>query len=764
MTDCPVIPLNVGRDENNKKTGIYASNKLDMPWYMMKKDDEHILNQGSKNPNGFLYGIQNKYIVIDTDTKEAYKIVKSWIKENTMNYSRTQSFSWSEENNFKYHYWFCINNSKLKHIRSIINNKIGLDIITDKVLEKSTIKDSTFGRYELQLPHFEKLINKLSYDTKKALTQINELKELSYVDYKLIKNEPKQEPREQEQKTETIIKDNDYKFISALLKNLDDEYYEDYEKWRNVGLCLHSLLDEGYKSDKIHPMFVKFSKQWNKFNLDELNKFWYSIKSVDGGLSLGSLCQYSKESNEQEHENIKKRYGKIRENKKDEINEIDVEEENKKIKKAVVDEMNKNIFYLKSTKFYYEKDINNNYNPHPRKAMVETYEATTTEIYKQTPRAIIKTNVNNFEIWAKHPERRTYEDMVFNPNPDFKDERIINKFKGFKWDEKDFIFQENKFNNIMKLINHVCVDNVPWFLDWLAWIVQKPHIKTDIFVLLNSRLHGVGKNLVVSICERLFSGYTSKIDDIEQIFTKFNADIADKLLIHSDEIKAQEKCIYDKLKNVITRTTFRMERKGLDAFSNYNDFSNYIFTTNNDYSLKVEEQDRRSALFHATEKRLLDDEYVEIANEIDNDESIKHFFNYLKNRDISHWTGKMKPFTSELKLQTINNNLPAYIDFIFDDIINERYILFNNNEKTKMDFSTFIVHLTRYCIENKKSQNFNKRHITPAIMSYFNKNEEIIKFIGIGGKHKIYYEFDAFDVSLKKLRNLNPSMFEGYYD
>lgn len=339
--DCVKVPLNISYNNNNKKIGIYAPNKgadkekkiSGYPWYMLNNDDEHI-EQLIKNfkgkPNGYFYGIQNKYIVIDTDTKEGYKIVKKWLKENHLNPSFTKSFSWSEEKNYKYHYWFCVNNNNLLYLSSKINNNIGVDIITDKIVERNIINDEYFGRVELQIQHFYKLIDILGYDKKEILEQKYFLNPSNYKDFKLIdKNEPKNEIKND---IKNDIKINDYKFVSSLLKILDCDYYEDYEKWRNIGFCLHSLIKLGYDENKIYMMYVKFSKQWDKYNVNELNKFWYSIKDVNNGLSLGTLCLYAKESDEEEYENIKKKYGKVKETKKNNDNFKDDEELNLLIK------------------------------------------------------------------------------------------------------------------------------------------------------------------------------------------------------------------------------------------------------------------------------------------------------------------------------------------------------------------------------------------------------------------------------------------------
>ena len=53
--------------------------------------------------------------------------------------------------------------------------------------------------------------------------------------------------------------------------------------------------------------------------------------------------------------------------------------------------------------------------------------------------------------------------------------------------------------------------------------------------------------------------------------------MTNKLFIYGDEINANAKKVSDKLKQVITRPTQNLEKKGIDSIE-IDDYSNYIFT------------------------------------------------------------------------------------------------------------------------------------------------------------------------------------------
>ena len=64
------------------------------------------------------------------------------------------------------------------------------------------------------------------------------------------------------------------------------------------------------------------------------------------------------------------------------------------------------------------------------------------------------------------------------------------------------------------------------------------------------------------------------------------------MFIYGDEINANAKRVSDKLKQVITRPTQNLEKKGVDSIE-LNDFTNYMFTTNNENCFKLDQDDRR---------------------------------------------------------------------------------------------------------------------------------------------------------------------------
>jgi putative DNA primase/helicase len=133
----------------------------------------------------------------------------------------------------------------------------------------------------------------------------------------------------------------------------------------------------------------------------------------------------------------------------------------------------------------------------------------------------------------------------------------------------------------------------------------------------------------------------------------FNADIASKQLFiveETDEIGGTNQQIYNNLKDLITNTTIRLERKGVDAYLIDNCLN--IFLTGNQVGIfKLDVGDRRFAVLECVENSP-----GEVANnasywdprwdwlEAGGAEAI---YGYLLNRDLAHFNPKgMAPMTS----------------------------------------------------------------------------------------------------------------------
>ena len=196
------------------------------------------------------------------------------------------------------------------------------------------------------------------------------------------------------------------------------------------------------------------------------------------------------------------------------------------------------------------------------------------------------------ESWNTDQNQKTFYSYNYFPDPSLCPINIYNLWKPFPI-LKTTLDPNAITSNIYHFINTILGDCAEYVLNWLAHIVQKPSRKTEVCILLYGA-QGCGKSTIGEYLLRKIIGLdkmiiTSKAD---KMFGKF-VNSQGKLLAVLNECSGKDTFnICDILKDAISMTTTEQEKKGVDAVA-VTDYTNFIFTTNNINSVKIEEGDRR---------------------------------------------------------------------------------------------------------------------------------------------------------------------------
>jgi len=292
-------------------------------------------------------------------------------------------------------------------------------------------------------------------------------------------------------------------------------------------------------------------------------------------------------------------------------------------------------------------------------------------------------SISFIDVWLSDPNQRTLDKIVFDPS--LTSINTFNYFSGFEYTEGEIALNDNPFLELLKRITNDKI-SYNYMIDWISHIIQTPYKKTNIAIILYSNIKGVGKNCIVDGICKLLEGYSAHVETIDDITKNFNAHLVNKLFIYGDEIKASSKCISDKLKQVITRPTQNFEKKGKDAFE-VDDYTNWLFTTNNRDAIKVEQGDRRLFFVDCISEKLPEELYLKFKNYIDNKEEMNKLFNYFKNHKITYKIGIEAPPATRMKNELQFETKPAYIQFLYKqprEIINNRFTSQKLYEKSKV--------------------------------------------------------------------------------
>jgi hypothetical protein len=677
-------------------------------YYNIEEPKEHEKkknNEGYVRHSGdyFFINIKNSgYVVIDTDSKEAHTKFINYCNEKNIdissNYTLSPSNHYKEHTTYKRHYYFTCDEEFKQHTDD------GIDILNDTIAEYRHSK--MFKPVKISL----KKLNKIS----KAITGYDLIKGINI-------NEIKTETKKEVVNNNKI--DNSNK-IEDLINRLPEEVAEDYEKWRNVGFFLKPLGDDYFN------LFNEFSKKSkSKYSGEvKLANEWRGFPE-NSKINIGTIILYLKNSNIESFNEWKNKYNDYNKNKVDSKAEelLKLKEEYDNLKTEL--ETNKNLFYCNKS-ICFEKA-----------GQLEIYNLTDARL-EFAPYKIGKKKF--IDLWIEDQERQSKDKIDFDPSNKIKN--IYNTFKGFKYDNSNE-YDINKIKNILDMIKYILnndEEQFTVFIKWLAWIRQRPQRKTEKAVVLYSETQGVGKNTLVHICNKILDGYTAIITQPEDLLKNFNWNLCNKLLICGDEVKAKAKKMADDLKNIITRTKMNAEKKGRDAFE-VNDFTNYIYTTNNYNTFHIEETDRRFYLFQCNEKPKTENEFSQFYKLFDDENIWYHFDSYLKSIQIPD--DKLKNYDNIYKNELKSYSLPAYIKMIYTNYKN----YCSDNEQIKVKAQRVFNDAIEYAKSNNMSQQFTAMKLSKDFKKEFGE-------FYVDGKTDRYYSFPNREQFLGWLRNKRPEL------
>lgn len=526
-----------------------------------------------------------------------------------------------------------------------------------------------------------------------------------------IVQETKEEPKE-EPKSDVL---SNIKKMALKIKKFDN-----YNEW--LQLCF-IIYNESNGSQQGKETFIEICRSvCSNFNEEECNKKWYSTQSTkDKKLTVATLYNKFYLMFPEERKST---------NKDNKFNNPEYLKQKEKFEKR--------IFKL-DTPFSYVKMNGNN-------SLEFLEEVKLKQWAKGEFEKIVGDDdkeINFTDVWIEDSKKLLKNEIVFDPDPNNDNSKNYNCFKGFDYDEEmEPVVEDN--SKFLQLLKKLTVEkNVyEYFKQWIAHIIQYPYKKTNSAIVLYSETKGVGKNCIVECINRLLKGYTAKVESIEDITRNFNAHLCNKLFITGDEICAKAKKVSDKLKEIITRTSQNLEKKGKDVIA-LNDFSNWLFTSNNFDAFKVESGDRRLEMIHCCEDKLSTTDSKAFFEEINNPTEINKLFNFFKNVKFSYNIGVDAPPMTEYKKVLEYNNKAGYLQALFKEpykFVNNSFtsteLLKMTNEYSKQNYLAQTTDATTFgMVVNVMFKNYKKRGDT---VSKFN-----FKKVNLNQFNEILYKYDS---------------------
>lgn len=244
---------------------------------------------------------------------------------------------------------------------------------------------------------------------------------------------------------------------------------------------------------------------------------------------------------------------------------------------------------------------------------------------------------------------KIYNNLVVKPlaqNEDAieqnKNSRNFNTWSGFKAKLVKKVKNE-KIKNILDHIEIVWANHdkkmFKYICKWLQNIFATPFKKNKVALGFYSKKQQIGKSILVDefLIPFIFGKKLAIVEDgLKFVNERFNNRLMGKLFMCCEELNNADIAAsgyhntFDTLKRLITGTTIQIEYKG-GAKITVDDFCNYIFFTNNPYSIKIEQHDARYCMIECNGEKQGDFQYFKELAATFNQETADHFFTYIHN-------------------------------------------------------------------------------------------------------------------------------------
>jgi hypothetical protein len=197
---------------------------------------------------------------------------------------------------------------------------------------------------------------------------------------------------------------------------------------------------------------------------------------------------------------------------------------------------------------------------------------------------------NKAKFWLKHPNRRTYKNLVFDPAHPGNFNNNYNIFKGFSVTPKQGD-SSLYWKHVQEVICNGNQEHYQYVKKWMASVIQKPDLLATAIVLRG--LQGTGKNKFGETFGKLFGSHFLVLSNLDHIIGHFNSHLQNAyLLLANEAIWGGNKKEVGALKALITDPTIFIEAKGKDGFQVKN-CRHLIVCSNEGWAVPMDLDDRR---------------------------------------------------------------------------------------------------------------------------------------------------------------------------
>jgi hypothetical protein len=269
--------------------------------------------------------------------------------------------------------------------------------------------------------------------------------------------------------------------------------------------------------------------------------------------------------------------------------------------------------------------------------------------------------------WFEHPQRRTYDNMVFYPGGNVPD-TVYNLWQGFAVDAREGQGHERYLEHIRE---NICCGNEEWYdyvIKWMARVVQNPASQSETAIVLRGG-QGTGKNTFVECFGALFPDHFMQVSNSKHLVGNFNSHLRDVLLLYGNEaFFAGDKSHEAVLKMLITENTMPIEGKGIDVKQAAN-YIHLVMGSNSDWVVPAGLDERRFFVLDVGDGRKQDARWFAQLKKEMRQGGYENLLHFLLGVDLTGWEIRNVPQTKALLDQKIRT-MPRENQWWMDKLIN----------------------------------------------------------------------------------------------
>jgi len=207
-------------------------------------------------------------------------------------------------------------------------------------------------------------------------------------------------------------------------------------------------------------------------------------------------------------------------------------------------------------------------------------------------------------------------------------------------------------------INYLCDEaeaDSQHLLNWLAYNAQYPDKKIKHAVLLGSQHQGTGKSTVIEVMRHLLGTNNTNSLSTKDLSNSKQDWLNNKVFIAVEEVKNMKPGQMNNLKRYITEDSAMVDVK-FGEYKAQTNYANFIFTTNEERSLYLDEHDRRYFIIFSKSPAQPPDYYLKLNDWIWKEQGLEKFYGYLLERSLDEFNPNAPPPNNQSKRHLVDNS------------------------------------------------------------------------------------------------------------